>query len=155
MIRKRPLARSGVMLAVGGVAVAVALGSRGDERPPMDATVASLTVRRVYSGVACRTPNRIACDRIGMAVWLRWGGFARVAATVGGRRIVLRRGRDGLWSGYLAEAGLRDGPLRVPAREGRWIGFDPPTVRAVLDATRRDGRQATTVVTTPLRAGWG
>lgn len=154
MTLTRLLALAAIALAAGG-ASAVVLGSGGDEHRRPASAEAPLTVRRAYAGVACRTPNRIACDRIGVAVWLRRGAFTRVIATVGERPIALHRGRDGLWSGYLANAGLRDGPLRVPARDGRWIGFDPPTVHTVLDATRSDGSRATTGVATPLRAGWG
>jgi len=114
-----------------------------------------LQVARAYAGVSCRRPNRVGCDRIGLAVWLPRQRFAAVAAVVGGRRFPLRRGRGGLWSGHMRDAGLRAGALRVPARHGIWLGADPPIVRAAVYAERFDGRQAVAVVGTPLRPGWG
>ena len=155
------LARASSGTPAAPISHAVGPARRSADRAPREALAGPvsaarpLTVRRAYAGVSCRRANRIGCDRIGVAVWLRHGGFARVTARVGGRVIVLRRGGDGLWSGHLAQAGLRAGPLRVPARDGRWIGFDAPIVRAAIDATRSDGGHAATVVATPLRAGWG
>jgi hypothetical protein len=151
-----------VAVLAAGTATAIALGSGNADRAvgttaARPASVAApLPVRRAYAGVSCRQANRIGCDRIGLAVWLRRDRFEHVTARVGDRTIVLRRGRGGIWSGHLRDAGLRDGPLRVPASPtGRWIGLDPPTVRAVLDATRTGDSRATSVVATPLRAGWG
>jgi hypothetical protein len=125
----------------------------------------TLLARTPSLGVACRVANSIACDRVGLAVWLRRPARA-VTATVAGRRVQLddrawsgpaRRGLRRMFAGFLHPAGLRDGPLRVVPDGGRdrWTGRHP--VRATVVVWVRDarGRIARTRVCVELRAGWG
>jgi hypothetical protein len=109
-------------------------------------------------GVACPRANSIACDRVGVAIWLRRPAV-RVTAVVNGLRLRLRapRTRTGWWEGYLQPAGLLDGALRVTPDRGTrsWQGTHPRSAIVAVTATRRSGatERATTVVA--LRAGWG
>ena len=117
-------------------------------------------------GVACRQPNSIACDRVGLAVWTR--RFARgVRATIAGRELQLedpswsgesRHGLRRLFAGFLHHAGLRGrGPLAVRVENGhnRWTGVHPVELRVRLLITYADGSQLTTTVRTGLSPGWG
>jgi hypothetical protein len=112
-----------------------------------------------YVGVACPEANSIACDRIGVAVWVR-GPARAVRAVVAGRDVRLRpawtdaRGRA--WTGYVRRAGLRDGALRVPADgRGRWFGQEAPEVRVRVVVVRRTGVAAGVTRVVALRPGWG
>jgi hypothetical protein len=79
-----------------------------------------------YLGVACRRPNSIACDRVGVGVNMASAAFVMVE--VAGRWVTLSPPTDApndhLWLGYLHGAGLRRGPLDVgiPPRATRWLG---------------------------------
>jgi hypothetical protein len=112
-------------------------------------------------GVSCPRANSIACDRVGLALWL---GVAarRVTATIDGRELRLLHSKWGPrgqapWIGYLQPAGLLDGELKVTPDRGRdhWEGRHPKTARVVVRLTRPDGTRAVTRVQVPLRAGWG
>lgn len=108
-------------------------------------------------GVACRQPNSIACDRVGLAVWLRRPAV-RVIARIDGRALRLHRLRGSTgWIGYRQPAGLLDGPLRVTPDRGRdsWQGTHPKNAHLVIEPTRADGKTEMTRLTVPLRAGWG
>lgn len=105
-------------------------------------------------GVACPVPSSVACDRVGVAVFVR-ERVPSVRAVVAGREVVLRRAawrdeRGRAWIGYVHHAGLRDGPLRVPARGNRWTGRGAPVVRVRVLAGPRSA-----VVRVRLRPGWG
>jgi hypothetical protein len=121
--------------------------------------------RDPYMGVSCRTPNSFACDRVGLAVWLRTPA-ARVDAAIGGRRLQLDdpewsgRSRDGqrrTFAGFLQPAGLIDGPLHVTADDGpgRWIGRQPVSATVDLRIVRANGARSTTAVKVGLSPGWG
>jgi hypothetical protein len=111
-------------------------------------------------GVACPRANSIACDRVGLALWLEVPA-RRVTATIDGRALRLRpsrwRNRQAPWIGYLQPAGLLDGPLKVTPDRGRdhWEGRHPKTAHVVVRLTRPDGTRAVTRVQVPLLAGWG
>jgi hypothetical protein len=112
-----------------------------------------------YVGVACPQANSIGCDRVGVAVWVR-GPARAVRAVVAGRAIRLRyawsddRGRA--WIGYVRQAGLRDGVLRVPADgRGLWFGRDAPAVRVRVVVVRRSGVALRLTRVVSLRPGWG
>src|SRR5437763_4253188 len=77
--------------------------------------------REPYMGVSCGTPNSTACDRLGLAVWLKSPAL-RVSATLLGRRFALadrawsgpaRRAGRRMFAGFLAHAGLSS-KLRLP-----------------------------------------
>jgi hypothetical protein len=124
--------------------------TRGDAQRPFS--------RRPSVGVACPKANSIACDRVGVAVWLRRAA-ARVTVTVNGEHLRLRppRTRAGWWEGYLQPAGLIDGALRVTPDRGRfyWQGSHARSVNVAATITQRSGTIDRATTTVPLRAGWG
>jgi hypothetical protein len=138
-----PLAAAGLAALVGALPGPLATG---------------VTTVGSYAGVACHTPNSVACDRIGLAVRLR-PRPARVTAVVGADRIMLApHGGRRQWIGYVRGAGLRGrGPLAVRRRCGSlyWAGADAPLVYARVVATLADGRREITTLATPLRPGFG
>ena len=130
-------------------------------RCPQRVSAHSVLARAPYTGVACPRPNSIACDRIGVAIWLN-ARASRVSAVAGGRRLRLQPGGFGgrsqnPWIGYLQPAGLLDGVLKVTPDRGRfyWTGAHPKDVDLRLSIRRRDGSLETTRLQVPLRAGWG
>jgi hypothetical protein len=156
MTRRRSLTL--VALAAAGVG---ACGSRAADPPaPAVAHGERLLSREPYLGVACPEANSIACDRVGLAVWLKHRA-AHVTAAVDGRSLRLRAARSdgrGAWyEGYLQPAGLLDGPLKVTPDRGRyhWAGAHPRTARVTIAVRRADGRRAEAHVRVALRAGWG
>jgi len=116
--------------------------------------------REPYVGVACPRAGSIACDRVGLALWLAVAA-RQVTATIDGRALRLRpsrwRNRQAPWIGFLKPAGLLDGELEVTPDRGRdlWAGRHPKTARVVVRLTRPDGTRAVTRVHVALRAGWG
>jgi hypothetical protein len=121
------------------------------------ATARRLLAREPYMGVSCGIPNSVACDRIGLAVWLRRPA-RRVVAHIDGRRLPLddpewslpTDPRGPMFAGFLQPAGLtdHDGPLGVPGP--RYEGVPP---RAAWVEFEIDGNRTGLVV--PLHAGWG
>ncbi|MDX6586109.1 MAG: hypothetical protein QOI31_582 [Solirubrobacterales bacterium] len=110
-------------------------------------------------GVACRTPNHFACDRIGLAIYLREPA-QRVEAQIDGRDFELKendlsQGRD--FTGYLQPAGLLDGSLELSpdASNGRWIGREHVSTVVTLWVDHADGEMRTTELEIGLNAGWG
>ena len=130
--------------------------------PPLPAEVSSRRVlrREPYLGVSCPTANSFACDRVGLALWLR-GDAKRVSARIAGRPLRLEspdsRVDEPPWIGYLRPAGMLDGALRLTPDRGRFHreGRHPRDARLVINVTRRDGTKLRTRLTVPLRAGWG
>jgi hypothetical protein len=121
--------------------------------------------RSPYLGVSCRTPNSFACDRVGLAVWLREPAV-KVDAEIAGQRLQLddpewsgaaKEGQRAEFAGFLQPAGLIDGPLRVTADDGpdRWIGRKPVSASVDLRIARQDGTTTTTTVEVGLSPGWG
>jgi len=112
-------------------------------------------------GVACLKASSIACDRVGVAVWLKRPA-KRVTATINGRALVLHAGGLGgrgptYWEGYLKPAGLLRGPLKVTPDRGRyfWQGRHPKDVRVRIAIHRADGSTDRAAVTVALGSGWG
>jgi hypothetical protein len=157
------------------VAVALALGGCGEGRgaaavaaagcPPAqigsDAPLSGcpqpwLDTAAITVGVACRAPNSIACERIGVGVWI-WHRATRVLAELGGRMISLSGSGPGLWQGYLYGAGQRRGPLapRVPAGRTHWIGDPPLCVALKLFVFLRGGAERTVSTSVLLHPGFG
>lgn len=136
-------------------------GEGGDvaERNPERALVFE---REPYMGVACRRPNSIACDRVGLAVWLETPA-KRLTASIAGRDVRMRTpgdfvaGRGSGWEGYLYPAGFDSGPLEVEidARGGRWVGREPVYAPVRVTAYYGDGSSATKTTRVGLRPGWG
>ncbi|MEX2195447.1 MAG: hypothetical protein WD844_09190 [Thermoleophilaceae bacterium] len=108
-----------------------------------------------YMGVSCPAPNTIACDRVGLSVWLREPA-RRVDATIAGRPLALddpqwsgplESGGRRIFAGFLQPAGLIDGPLRVDR---------PPVIPDVrLRIRRHDGSVDTIETRVGLAPGWG
>jgi hypothetical protein len=114
-------------------------------------------VERIYMGVACRTPNSIACDRVGVAVWLPEPAQS-LEATISGRVVRLRGpGRARYYEGFIQPAGLLSGPQRIRPDRGRfyWASRNPATRTLRLVAHYRDRRDAAIVLRVPLSPGWG
>ena len=109
--------------------------------------------------------NSIACDRIGIAVWLD-SEPTRLVARVDGRSVALRdahircgadRSCPRLYQAMLPPAGLLEGALKVTPDEGRyrWLGRHPVAGRLTITATCRDGGRAVATRRVPLAPGWG
>ncbi len=139
---RRGLAILLVLLTAGLVAV---LGT-GATRPP-----GAVFVQDPYMGVSCHIANSIACDRVGLSVWL--ARPAIVTATIDGAPLRLD---DPDWS-YATSQGRK--PLFVyagflqPAGISTRLHLPDPLVRFRIDYGHGD------VVTTQehvwLNAGWG
>ncbi len=117
--------------------------------------------RPPYMGLACPTPNSTACDRIGLAVWLKEPARS-VTATIAGRPLRLRPGGFGdrgttSWEGYLQPAGLLDGPLKITPDRGRsfWRGGHPLYAAVSLTVENHEGSMHHILLRQPLAAGWG
>lgn len=137
--------------------------------------------RRPYMGVSCTRASSIACDRVGLAIWLKRPA-AHLTATISGRTVALhipcgapsfnhREPCDSYcqavkrdqpcgtyFEGFLQPAGLRrDGPLKVKPDQGRhrWIGTEPPFGLVRITARYRDRHTARTQLRIPLSPGWG
>lgn len=159
------MSRLELLLAVGA---ALALASAA----PQGAAAGGRSLRlaqQPYAGVRCPEANSIACDRIGLAVWLVRPA-AGLTATVAGKPIRLavpsisRTGqgfycaRRCYYEGALHPAGLlRPGPLQIRPDAGRyyWAGRHPRSLVVRLVAHYRDGSSAATTVRIWLHAGWG
>jgi hypothetical protein len=165
--RRRRLLVAAALIAAVAVAVAVAVGQSAGDRPaPVAPPAAALALPRDPGmGVACPEANSIACDRIGIAVWLD-SEPQRLVARVGGRSVVLRDthircGADTscprFYQAMLQPAGLLDGALKVTPDEGRyrWLGRHPVVGTLTITATYRDGSRAVATRRVPLAPGWG
>jgi hypothetical protein len=163
--RRRRLLVAATLIAAVVVAVAVAQ-STGDRSIPVAPPPAALALPRDPGmGVACPEANSIACDRIGIAVWLD-SDPQRLVARVGGRSVALRdahircaadRSCPRLYQAMLQPAGLLDGALKVTPDEGRyrWLGQHPVEGTLTITATYRDGSRAVATRRVPLAPGWG
>jgi hypothetical protein len=146
------------------IPISLLLAACGAEpREPAARPAADLLSHPPYLGVACAEPNSIACDRVGLAVWLRRPA-RRVTATIGSARFALDderwRGdsRGDAHIGYLQPAGLRgDGPLgvRVDEPPDRLERADAATPRVVLHITLADRRVVKITTRVGLHPGWG
>jgi hypothetical protein len=115
-------------------------------------------------GIACGRSNSIssatACDRVGLAVWLKRPA-QRVTASVAGRRLTLsdtgQHGeRLGYWEAFLQPAGLRHGPLRLPRHRGDyWAGKPAVSASVRITAEYSDGGAASTRKRVALSPGYG
>lgn len=129
---------------------------------------ADRVLSRTYMGVSCPRPNRIECNRVGLAVWLRHPA-QRVEAEIDGRRFALddpdwslpeRAGRRRMFAGFLRRAGLTEpgAELAVEADDGprsRWIETKAIEARVRLWITRDQRRVQQTELDVVLAPGWG
>jgi hypothetical protein len=155
-------------LVVALIAATAGCGD-GGEQPPADSgsevPAAGVLSRDPYLGVSCPEPNRFACDRVGLAVWLEEPAEA-IDATVEGRAFALDDpdwsgpldgGVRRMFAGFLQPAGLVDGPLALTADDGpdRWIGRHEVSAQVELRIVRADGTTDVTRTEVGLSAGWG
>jgi hypothetical protein len=124
----------------------------------------SVFVQDPYMGVSCRRPNSLACDRLGLSVWL--GRPARVTATIAGATFKLndpgwsyatRQGHRPLYvyAGFLQPAGLTTRLHVVPATGTPWLGANAPTPVVHFRIIYKNGSVITTQAPVYLHAGWG
>lgn len=124
-----------------------------------------LQTRPPYLGVSCAPANDIACDRVGITVWLRKPAI-RVVARVWGRRIVLddpdwsgplTDGRRTRFAGFLQPAGLTKGPHAIATKGGstRWLGDPPVTVPVGILVFTTPGSASSAAMRVRLHPGWG
>jgi hypothetical protein len=164
-------------LGVAGLvlALAVVIASRGNE--PRDRAKPGVPQPSVLAlpkppgiGVACPTANSIACDRVGIAVWISPTPAlpAHLVATIGDRSVELRDQTDAAYCaskqpcshfyiGYLHHAGLLNGTLKVRPDHGRyrWYGRHPVTAAMHITAITANGARAVTTRRVELAPGWG
>jgi hypothetical protein len=112
-----------------------------------------------FLGVSCPVGNSIACDRVGIGVHLRRAATL-VTVQVAGRLVTLSPPLDppdDLWLGYLFDAGLRHGPLKVhiPASADLWAGSPEVDARVHVTAFFSNGRAATLSAGVLLHPGFG
>ena len=122
--------------------------------------------RGAYLGLACPQPNSIACDRVGLAVWLRRPARS-VTATVGKRSWALddrqwsgprRHGLRWMFAGFVQPAGMRaPGALSVRPEDGAdlYTGRNGIAPRVRLVITLADGTRLATSFRAELAPGWG
>ena len=170
--RHRQWRRWTAISAIGAVVVlAAVVVLRHASAPPPTAPVTSAAPGRVFSqapymGVACPVANSIACDRVGLAVWLRRPAVT-VSATLAGRPLALNWHGDtppasapqhvrAAFDGYLQPAGIVSRLHVAPEAGGRrWYGDGAPSP---LVRFRIDYGHGTVVLTQEhvmLAAGWG
>jgi hypothetical protein len=152
-------------------------------QPPRPVTVAPSRVlsQTPYLGVKCPVANSIACDRVGLAVWLKQPAVT-VTATIAGARVALGWfGDERLLSpgfghrqfaGYLRPAGIvsrlhirpvkgsvvvtERGRTHVRTSREMWFGRTnarAPLIRVTIHYA--DGRTLITQLRVGLSAGWG
>jgi hypothetical protein len=112
-----------------------------------------------FLGVSCPVPSSIACDRVGIGVHLRRAATL-VTVQVAGRLVTLSPPLDppdDLWLGYLFDAGLRKGLLKVHTSPNshRWSGSAEVYARVRVTAFFPHGRAATRSATVLLHPGFG
>lgn len=163
----------GVLMTLGGVSIAwIGAGTNGS--PPIGSRSRSPVIahepatrafgQAPYMGIACRLPHWIACDRIGVAVWLRRP--ARVTAMIAGQRFTLddpawsyvaRHGHLYMYAGFLKSTGLSNRLGVVPSAKGNnsWPGANPPSPLVRFQIDYRTGHIVSTEQHVYLSAGWG
>lgn len=156
-------------------------GSAAPQPPRPDVIAASRVLSKSpYPGVSCPIANSIACDRVGLAVWLKRPAVS-VTATIAGAPLALSSYGDApvtaliprrQFTGFLQPAGIvsrlhirpvdgnevltQDGRTRVIVGHQMWFGEGnarSPLIR--LTVHYPDGRTIITQRRVGLAAGWG
>ncbi len=132
-----------------------------------------------YLGVSCPVANSIACDRVGLAVWLKRPAVS-VTATIDGAHLPLNRYGVGAanapiprrqFSGFLQPAGIASrlhvrpvdghvnttgqGHAQVSVAPQMWLGQSAPAPNVQLTIHTTSGQTLTTHLRVGLYAGWG
>jgi hypothetical protein len=146
-----PGARSGVGLRIPSGTIQISPSAAFTQAP--------------YMGVHCPVANSIACDEVGLAVWLRRPAYS-VDASIAGASLPLNwfgeeyRLRDlsrprRAFYGYLHPAGIVS-RLHVRGLTGAmWFGEGTPSPMVWVLINYGDGHRAVTHLRVPLMAGWG
>jgi hypothetical protein len=169
--RRRRAATATLAVLVLAAAYSSANGPGRRESPPSATRlaltpVATVLAKAPYMGVSCPIANSIACDRVGLAIWLRHPATS-VTATIAGRPLTLddptwaprhqRHGPRTAFTGFLQPAGIVSN-LHVNTDSGgdRWTGIRfpaPPLVQ--LRVHYPSGKTVTTQLHVDLAPGWG
>jgi hypothetical protein len=173
--RRRAIASSAVaasaalilVLAYSGGGGTAAPGPPGGIREPSGTIVESPSAvlsQSPYMGVRCPVANSIACDQVGLAIWLKHPARS-VTASIDGRRLAMDRFGDRLTSstrprtafdGYLRPAGITSSMHVRPVPGTRlWLGDPTPSAAVWLLIDYGSGRHVATHLQVPLMAGWG
>lgn len=118
-----------------------------------------------YMGVHCLDANSIACDEVGLAVWLRRPAYS-VDASIAGASLPLNwfgeehRLRDlsrprRAFDSYLHPAGIVSRLHVRPVTGALWFGEGSPSPMVWVLIAYGDGHHALTRLRVPLMAGWG
>lgn len=179
--RRRRRRRLGLSAAAAAALVAAAASTMGAPQrvapiprhqsgirlPPgtISKAPAALFSQAPYMGVACRVPNSIACERVGLAVWLKrparsvvaWigGRFVRLDWFGDERRIAPGRARRA-FDGYLQPAGIvSDMHVRPAPGTQLWFGDQMPSPEVWLLIDYGRAPAVATHLPVWLQAGWG
>ena len=161
------------LMTLGGISIAwIGAGTNGSHTIGSRSRLSVIThepatrafAQAPYMGIACRLPHWIACDRIGVAVWLRRP--ATVTAMIAGQRFTLddpawsyvaRHGDLYMYAGFLKSTGLSSRLGVAPSSKGNnsWLGANPPSPLVRFRIDYRTGRIVSTEQHVYLSAGWG
>ena len=175
--RRRVAAATGVLsVALGALIIGSDHGGRNQSQPrprsgagPAPAKSESpgaVFVKDPYMGVACHIPNSIACDRVGLSVWLRRPAI--VTARIAGAPLTLndptwsyvahsRRRTLYVYAGFLQRAGLttRLGVLPDGLSMNTWYGSNAPSPLVRFRVDYGHGNIVATQERVYLSTGWG
>lgn len=173
--RRRRLVLGGAALALAALLAVLVYASRrgpapapvsGGLRQPAEVTRLSpgaVMAQPPYMGVRCPIPNSIACDEVGLAIWLKRPARA-VTASIAGMPLAMNRFGDELitstrprreFDGYLQPAGIVS-RLHVHTGGGNiWLGEGAPSPVVWLLIDYGHGHYALTHLRVMLSAGWG
>ena len=176
--RRRRFVVAFALLAAGVLTIIIGLGDSGggssrhpqlrSRRGPSSSGItppALVFVKDPYMGVSCDLPSSIACDRVGLAVWLRRPAI--VTATIAGAPLKLNAPgwsyavRDGrqmlyIYAGFLKPAGLISRLHVTPkANTSTWVGSNAPSPLVRFRIDYGHGHVVVTEEHVWLSAGWG
>jgi hypothetical protein len=120
--------------------------------------------RPPHMGIACPGADSIACDRVGLTVWLRRPA-RRVVAKIDGRRLILddptfsgpaTNGLRRRFAGYLRPAGLAGGLLgrKLPPGTTRWAGVPAIRAHVIINVFYADGSVGAAAMRIRLSPRW-
>lgn len=170
--RRAAVAAAAILTGLGGVLVLTDAGGptrlhrRGQSHGGSSVLALdpnALFTQAPYMGVACGIANSIACDRVGLAIWLRHPALD-VTATIAGRSFRLddriwsgaaHAGERTVFAGFLQPAGITT-RLGVSTEHGiHWDGSDGPSPLVTLQITQLGRPTIDASVNVLLAAGWG
>ena len=169
--RRRRWMWTGAAMSVAALAVVLGFGlsaSGGGGTPTQSSGVPRLLgpgkieaprlvfLQNPYMGISCGLPNSVACDRVGLAVWLRRS--AVVTATIDGRTLSLNdptwsRPTTFMYAGFLQPASMAT-RMHVPPSSMLFVKPLPsPSVWFRIDFGH--GNVVLTHKDVQLEPGWG